>query len=511
MSRKLLPLLALVLISGLAFYSCYSPGSIEPKALVIAIESNPTNLDPRLAADAASVRIIQLIYNGLMKWDENFKLMPDLAERVENPDPITYIFTLKPGVKFHHGKELTAQDVKYTLESILDPGLKSPNFSSLEPLKEVEVLDNRRLRLKLKQPFAPFLSSLTIGIVPEDLARKAGYNLGTRPVGTGPFLLETRAASDRFVLAANRDYFEGRPSLGKVVIKVVPDDTVRVMELMSGAVNLIVNAIPPDMLPVLQKEKDIQIKLSPGTAYSYLGFNLKDPILSKREVRAAIAHAIDRPGIIKHLLKGTAYPATGILAPANFAYEPRVEEYRYDPERARALLDKAGYPLPAKGGPRFRLSYKTSQNDVRRLIGEALMAQLKEVGIDVTMRSYEWGTFFNDIRSGNFQIYTLTWVGISDPDVLYYIFHSESAPPKGANRGRYSNLAVDRLLVAARGQASLEKRKELYGQVQKLLAHDLPYVSLWYTVNVAAWRKEVKGFRLTPAADFTSLKEVRVE
>ena len=478
------------------------------QALVVAIESSPTNLDPRLATDANSLRIIQLIFNGLMGYDADMRLKPELAEGYRIVNDTTYIFTIRRGVRFQHGRELTAHDVKYTVESILDPKLKSPNFSTFERVKEVKVLGRYEISFTLKEPFAPFLSALTIGIVPEELAEGPGFS--RNPVGTGPFRLKGAPSPDKLILSANEDYFGGKPRLEEIIVKVVPDDTVRVMELMGGSVDLIINAIPPDMLPLL-KRRGLEVHLSPGNSYSYLGFNLNDPILRDRRVRSAIAYAIDREVIIRHLLKGTAQPASGVLPPTSWAYEPDVPSYPYDPERARALLDEAGYPDPPGPRPRFRLLYKTSQNELRRLIGEAMMAQLNEVGIDVEMRSYEWGTFFSDIKSGNFQIYTLTWVGIADPDVLYYIFHSENIPPRGANRGRYKNLEVDRLLTEARARLDIKERRERYSQVQKILAQDLPYVSLWYGINVAAATRRVKGFHLNAAGDFMPLKEAWVE
>ena len=498
----------ILVLSLVALTSCGGPEYQPSSSLTVAIESVPTNLDPRLATDAASMRIIQLVYNGIMKWNEDYKLEKDLAESVKSLDRTSYLITLKPGIKFHHGRELTSQDVKFTIESILDPKLNSPNYSSFERLAKIEVLDKYRLKLSLKEPFSPFLSALTIGIVPEDLAGNPDSDLSRRPVGTGPFKFSARPNPDMIALEANPDYFGQQPKLSKLIIKVVPDDTVRVMELMSGAVDLIINAIPPDMIPVLEKDPNIRVETRRGTSYSYIGFNLKDPILAKPKVRQAIAHALDREGIIKHLLKGAAIPASGILPPDHWAYEGVVRTYGYKPEKARKLLDQAGYPDPPGPEPRFRLLYKTSQNAFRRLVGEALMAQLKEVGIKVTMRSYEWGTFFNDIKSGNFQLYSLTWVGITDPDVLYYIFHSQSVPPKGANRGRYSNLVVDRILTEARQTRGDRRRKAKYKWVQKILALDLPYVSLWYTHNVAAMRNEVQGLKLTPAGDFTPLSRV---
>jgi peptide/nickel transport system substrate-binding protein len=244
-----------------------------------------------------------------------------------------------------------------------------------------------------------------------------------------------------------------------------------------------------------------------------MGFNLKDPILRSRKVRQAIAHAIDRQAVIQHLLGGLAVPATGVLSSMNWAYEPAVESYVYDPQKAKRLLDEAGYKDPDGPGPekRFTLTYKTSQNELRRRIGEAIQGFLGEVGIEARMRSYEWGTFFSDIRKGNFQLYTLTWVGITDPDIYYYLFHSKSLPPDGANRGAYLNPEMDLLIERGRVLQDRQARKEVYGHIQKIVARDLPYVSLWNEVNVVVMDQRVRGFVLRPDGDILSLKDVRIE
>jgi peptide/nickel transport system substrate-binding protein len=244
----------------------------------------------------------------------------------------------------------------------------------------------------------------------------------------------------------------------------------------------------------------------PGSSFSYIGFNLEDEVLRHRRVRQAIAHAIDRRGIILYILRGLAVPARGLLPSSHWAFEPEVHTYGYDPEEARRLLDEAGLPDPPGAEPRFTIIYKTSMNEVRRRIGEVLQAQLAEVGIRVLIKNFEWGTFYADIRRGNFQMYTLTWVGITDPDHYHYIFHSANLPPRGANRNRYRNPEIDRLLEKGRGTMEPEARRAVYSRVQKIVAEDLPYVPLWHASNVAVMRKELKGFVLYENQDFSGLK-----
>ena len=500
--------------SVLVLFSLWSVGCsqrdvLREGELVIGIEGNPTDLDPRTATDAYSARINSLMYNGLVRLDPSAMIEPDLVQEIQIPEPTTYLFRLRKGVKFHNGKPLTSRDVRSTFLSILEPGLGSPRASTLKVIKEITIEDEYTVRFSLREPYAAFLNSLTTGIVPEGTEN----NPGMPPPGTGPFLLEEFQRGDRVVLRANGDYFEGPPRVQRVVFRVIPSDSTRVMELEQGGVHLLYNAVPPDILPVVNSRDDVAIIRNPGTSYSYLGFNLRDPVLADRRVREAIARAINRDSIIQDLLRGYARAARGLLDPGNWAYAGDVPQLGYDPERSRRLLDEAGFPDPDGEGPenRFTLQYKTSQDKLRIRIAEVIRRDLEAVGIGVDLRVFEWGTFFSDIHKGNFQLYSLTWVGITDPDIYYYIFHSKSLPPAGANRGGYSNASLDRLLETGRREIKTERRKQAYHKVQEILAREIPYVSLWHSDDVVVLRKEIKGFTIFPGGDLHSLKKVTIE
>jgi peptide/nickel transport system substrate-binding protein len=227
-------------------------------------------------------------------------------------------------------------------------------------------------------------------------------------------------------------------------------------------------------------------------------------------VRGACAGAIDRDAIIAGVYRGQARPATGLLPPGHWAYNGDVPTYPYDPAAARHLLDQAGFPDPEGPAPRFSLTYKTSQNQLTRRIGEVLQEQLAQVGIQVAVRSYEWGTFYADIKAGNFQLYTLSWVGVTDPDIYNYAFHSKSVPPDGANRGRYANPDLDALLERGRTEDDRDRRKAIYAEVQRIVARDLPYVSLWHPESVLVRDRRLTGFVLSPVGDYTSLAHARL-
>ncbi|MFQ5893189.1 MAG: ABC transporter substrate-binding protein [Nitrospinota bacterium] len=503
--------LAIGLAVGLLVACGQTPVERQPGTLIVGVQSNPTVLDPRLAIDVASLHVIQLVYNRLIKKDPVGKLVCDLCSRWEQPAPTTYRFSLHRGVRFHDGQELTAEDVVYTFRSMRDPALQSPRRMTLAPIESIRAVDRYTVEFRLKEPYAPFLQNMAVAIVPKHHAEGRPEAVVREPLGSGPFRFVAWKPDEHVLLEAFPDYWEGPARLKRILIKVIPDQTVRLLELEQGGVDLLINLVPPDSLPRLEQNPAVRIVTRPGSAFSYIGFNLEDPLLGRRRVRQAIAYAIDRRGIILNILKGLATPARGLLPPTHWAYEHDVHTYPYDPEEARRLLDEAGLPNPPGPTPRFTLVYKTSMNEVRRRIGEILQAQLAEVGIRVVMKNYEWGTFYADIRRGNFQMYTLTWVGITDPDHYYYVFHSSSLPPRGANRNRYRNAEIDRLVEQGRATVEPAARRAVYSRVQKIVAEDLPYVPLWHALNVAVMRRELKGFVLYANQDFSGLKGAYLE
>lgn len=470
--------------------------------VIVAIEGNPTNLDPRYATDAYSTRIIPLIFSSLMTLDLNGNPVCELCDSYHAVDSKTYVIKLKEGIRFQDSTPITSRDIKYTFDFLRDPDNACPSQGSYKVVEKIETPDERTVIFRLSEPFAPFLYKLMAGIVPY------GTQKDEFPMGSGPYKLSEFRRGEKVVLERNLNYFGDPPRLDKLIFEVIQDDTTRTLALLKGKIDLVQNAVPPHAVKFFERDERFKVIIEEGINYSYMGFNLEDEILSKREVRWAIAHAIDRKKIIDYLLLGQARPATGIIAPKIWAYEPDVKTYEYNPELSKKLLDMAGFYDPDGDGPqyRFALSYKTSTNKLRVAIATAIADQLKEVGIKLEIRSLEWGTFFDDIKKGNFQTYTLTWVGIQDPDIFYYVFHSNSMPPNGANRGRYKNPLVDMLIEESRRTLDFSARKRIYSDIQKLLAYDCVYVSLWYNDNIVVMKKGLKGFVVYPGGEYASLK-----
>jgi peptide/nickel transport system substrate-binding protein len=332
------------------------------------------------------------------------------------------------------------------------------------------------------------------------------------PVGTGPYRFVS-AQEDVVTLSAFEHYFDGRPNNSGIVLKVVPDDTMRGLELRKGSVDVVANDLPPDMVHQLETSGGFTVARDPGLDFSYLGFNMRDPVLKDKRVRHAIGYAIDRDAIVNYLRRGLARPAVGLVPPQAWAFEPNVRTFSYDPARAMVLLDEAGYPDPDGNGPRprLRLSLKISTNEETRLQSTVIQQDLRRVGIDLDLRSYEFATFYADVLKGDFQIFSLQWVGgaLADPDIIRRVFHSTQVPPAGFNRGYYSNPEVDQLIDEASTALGDEERRVKYGRAQQLIAEDAPYIPIWNKVNAIIAQPGFSGLHLPLTGDFQSLRDVR--
>jgi peptide/nickel transport system substrate-binding protein len=493
-----------------ALIGCAQPQASAPAgAIVVGVRTGPNNLDPRLGNDEASARVTQLMFNQLFEIGDDLRPKPMLAERLENPDPLTYRVALRRGVKFHDAHELTARDVVFTYSQMIDPSFVSPAKGAFRALKSVTAIGDYGVVFKLNEPFTSFASQLAgpPAIVPAG----AGPDFGQHPVGTGPYQFVRFAVDDQVVLAPFPQYFNGPPKNTGIVIRVLPDDTMRGLELKKGSIDLVVNDLPPDIVHQFEGQ-DFQIAKSPGLDYSYLGINMLDPVLKDKRVRHAIGYAIDRRAIVEYLRRGLARPATGLIPSQAWAYQPDIFQFTYDPNRARQLLDEAGFRDPDANGPllRLHLSLKVSNAEETRLQATVIQQQLREVGIDLDVRSYEFATMYEDVLKGNFQMFSLQWVGgaMVDPDILRRVFHSTQTPPAGFNRGQYSNPEVDRLLDLAGAATSEAGRKRYYGEAQKIIAEDAPYISIWNRTNVAVAQPRLTGLHLNAVGNFESLKDV---
>jgi peptide/nickel transport system substrate-binding protein len=476
----------------------------DPNTLVMIIESSPANLDPRVGVDAQSERIDELLFDSLVRRDEHFDLKPWLAESWEIRDPQTYIFHLHRDVRFHNGQPLTARDVKWTFDSLISGKLRSAKASTYAPVDHIDAPDEYTVVFHLNEPFAPLLWNLSdgaIGIVPYG----SGEDFNRHPIGSGPFRFVSAQQDKEVVIQRTPDYWTTPAKLERVQFKVIPDATTRALELRKQSADVAINALTADTVVTLERDRDLTVMESPGTIYVYLAMNLRDPILKDIRVRRAIAYAINVQPIIHYLLRDQAQPAYSVLPPQHWAYDGNVEKYPHDPELAKKILDDAGYrPV---NGIRFHITMKTSIDESTRLLAAVLQQQLREVGIALDIRSFEFATFFADITKGAYQFHSLRWIGGNlDPDIFEHIFGSNSFAPKRANRTFYSNPQVDQLIREGRSTVDQQKRKVIYDQIQQFLADDLPYINLWYLDNILVHTNRVHGIEGSPSGNYDFLR-----
>jgi len=491
----------------LPMLSCSQPP--DPNTLVMIIESSPTNLDPRVGIDGQSERIDELLFDALLTRDDHFNVQPGLAERWEIPDPLTYIFHLHRGVTFHNGQALTSRDVKWTFDSLLQGKIRSTKTSTYRYVDRIETPDDLTVAFHLKEPFAAFLWNLSegaIGIVPNGALDEVTRN----PIGTGPFKFVSAETDKEVILERNDSYWGEKPRLPRVRFGVVPDATTQALELRKGSADLTINSpMPPDTIVALERYPSLVVQHGAGTRVAYLAFNLRDPILKDVRVRQAIAYAVDRQPMMEYLWRNEVQPAYSVLPRQSWAYNGDVPHYDYDPARARQLLDAAGHP--AVNGVRFHIMMKTSTDENTRLMVAVLQQQLRNVGIALDIRTFEFATFFADVTSGAFQLYSLRWIGGNeDPDIFDAAFHSRNLPPGGRNRSFYSNPKLDTLIDQARRESDENIRKTLYAEVQETLAQDVPSINLWYFDNVLVHTRRVRNITLNPSGNYDFLKTAEI-
>lgn len=501
---------SLLATSWLALACAPAPMALpEDGSLTVAIENAPMQLDPRVATDQASSRVFELAIPGLVTKDEDGRLLPDLASSWEVLDGgRRWRFHLRRDARFHDGRTFSAADVVWTYGSIVDGTVPSAKKGAFAPVERVVAVDEATVDFVTREPWGALLANVNsyVGVVP------AGYTpeqQNRAPLGTGPFRV-TRRTPDSVELAAF-DGYRGRPRLERVVLREIPDVTVRVLELRKGSVQLVVNGVPPDVVPMFERDPRFRVEERPGSNYAYLGLNLEDPALDDVRVRRALALALDRERLVATLWRGQGEVTETLLPPGHWARHDALPRLRHDPAAARRLLDEAGYPDPdGPDGlrPRLTLTYKTSTDETARLQAQILQAMAAQAGIALEIRSLEFATFFADVQRGAFQVFSLTRTGIAEPDLYALLFHSRNVPPAGANRGRYRDPELDRLLDLGGRLVDPALRRPVYLAVQEIVARDLPYVSLFTRTNVAVMPAALEGYRNYPSGELLSLPGV---
>lgn len=476
--------------------------------LVVAFESKPRSADPRLiGTDANSQYLEELRFLPLFSADEEGLLKAVLAESATAQGPLVWRVKLRKGIRSVAGGEITAEDVAATYRAITQTSKDappSPRKGAFDKLSSVNVVNTHEVEFVLREPDAPFLGNLVVGILPREALSHPPEQLQGKGFETGPYVLE-KADDEEWVFTRNAIY-SGAPhggeilKLPRVVFRIIGDSGTRYAALVKGDVDLVQNSLDADKVAELQKSHAGEISLATRTGLNttYLAFHMKRAPFDNPLVRKAIAKGINVDEILRFSLQGLGTRATGMFPSGLPWHESSLAPQAYEPDAAKKLLDEAGLRDPDGRGPKTRatLHMKVPTQRERIAIAKAIAGQLKRVGLDVRIETLEGGLFNRQLNSGQVDMWIAPWTGFKDPDHLHYVFHSTQIPPVGGNRGHYGRANVDKLLADAKVEGELTKRVALYSQAQKILAQDLPYVYLWHKLNFVAMRSRVQGFRL---------------
>ena len=506
-----LPLLTIHFLLFTFLPGCSREPDIKfPNNITMGSLADAKRLLPFLASDSSSAEISGLIYHGLVKYDKNIRLTGDIAESWEvSRDGLQITFHLRKGVLWQDRTELTADDVIFTYNKVTDPKVPTPYSSIYGPVRSIKALDKYTVLVTYKEPFAPALESWGMGIVPKHLLEGKDLSspeINRNPVGNGPYKLAEWVTGQKIVLDDFGNYFEGRPNIDKVIYRIIPDTATMFLELKFGGIDFMGLTPPQYKLQANSGffNKYFQKFRYPSFGYTYLGYNLLNPLFSDKRVRQAIAHAINKKEIIAGVLLGYGTPCTGPFPPESWAYNPAVKDYDYSPEKALALLAEAGWKMNSSGliekdGRAFSFTVLVNQgNDERIKVAEILKEQLKRVGIEIHIKVLEWQALLHDfIDKKRFEAVIMGWALSRDPDI-YEIWDSSKTKEGEFNFISYKNDEVDRLLIEGRRTFSLEKRKIIYHRIHEILAEEQPYAFLYVPDALPVLNKRFKGVVKAP-------------
>ncbi len=481
-------------------------------AIRVGSIGDASNLIPMLSSDSASSTISSLVYNGLVKYDKDLKIVGDLADSWDiSDDGLVITFHLRKNVKWQDGEPFTADDALFTYQTMIDPKTPTAYGGDFQQVKKAEVLDKYTFQVTYEKPFAPALISWSMGIIPKHLLEGTDIvtsPLSRHPIGTGPYTFVKWTTGQEIILKSNPDYFEGRPYIMEYDYRIIPDLATMFLELKSGGLDWM--GLTPLQYKRQTDSEDFKQNFNKykyiSFGYTYLGYNLLQPLFQDRRVRQALTYAINKQNIIEGVLLGLGVVATGPYKPDSWVYNPQVKKYPYDPEKARSLLKEAGWEdtdgdgILDKDGAPFAFTILTNQGNEQRVnTGVIIQENLKQIGIDVKVRVVEWAAFLKEfLNKKNFQAVIMGWTTPQDPD-LYDVWHSSKTKEGELNFISYKNPELDKYIELGRHTFDREKRKEYYYKVQDILAEDQPYTFLYVSDSLNCVNSRFYGIEPAPA------------
>ena len=534
--------------------SC-SPKQLPKSTLFVVLDSKPNTLDPRKATDANGMRLTALIFNGLVKFGDQGELLPDAALKWEL-EGLTYTFYLKPDLSFSNGREVNKEDILFSFEEFKKKS--SPFHSAFKNIKSVKVFEEKTDKALLAEPLfedsddsvsnknlseksdeelvknpnaslfkepigdldknssgksdkknlivkiamnnfqAPFLYSdlQVIKILPKKEILESPEEFQKKPLGTGHFELVKNNFHQ--ILLKRRDKSQAF-SPRFISFQIIRDSFTRTQKILSGEADLAPSVIPLQKVAQFKRQKEkFRILFRSGLSTTYLLINLKNKFLKNNELRKALSLSVNREEIIKYKLQGYAVPASSFINPENYFFNKKIESSVFDLKEAKNIIRELGLQ-----GLRLKLSTSNNQDTVNK--ARVLASQMSQTGLKITLQSNEWGTFYKDVGRGAYEIALMKWVGIVDPDIYRVAFHSENEAPRGRNRSFYKNDTLDELLEEGLKTRDQTKRKQIYDQIQLIIAQDFVVIPLWHDMELTVLKTNIANYQLRQNGDFLSL------
>jgi peptide/nickel transport system substrate-binding protein len=494
-------LLTVLFVLSLALTGCSSSSSSGGSAggakqeLTYATTSKVVGLSPILTNDSVSSTVIEQIYETLFVRDNKGEIVPHLAESVENPDENTWVIKLKKDIKFHDGTPFNAESVKYTFDKLKDPATAAPRASLLAPVSSIEVQDEHTVVLKTEKPYGPMLAALThsnAAIVSPTADKK--QDLMKDPVGTGPFKFSEKINGDDIVLVKNEDYWQKPAKLEKITFTVVPEVSTAISMLQTGKVQLI-DALSPELMPRLEKIKNVETQKVNGTPVYYLAFNMEKAPMNDLKFRQAVSQAINREGYLKKL-NGLGVYSNTFIGPEVFGHPKDDKGPKFDQEKAKELVKANGFD---KKEVKMLVANTASYMNM----AEVIQAQLKEVGIPAKIETLEWGTYLDVSKTGDFDITIAGWSNVTGDgsELLFPRLHSANID--ATNLSRYKDTELDKLIDESRSVVDQEQRQEILTKADEYVMTQLPVLPIYHGIASAAYDKSVKGFKMEPTGQWS--------
>ena len=481
---------------------------VQEGVIRIGADVDAGTLDPRLMRDTTAYRVNNLLYDGLVQLDASLRPVPDLAVSWENPEPTVWIFHLREGVQFHDGETLTADDVVFTFETILDPSMNARFRSLYTPISSISAVDDLTVRIELSEPYAPLLSYMDMGIVPKHVV-DGGGDLSAAPVGTGPMRLARWDRGSKIVLESFDGYWGGQPPLQALEFIIVSDNTARAQAFEAGDLDIIQSPLSPQDIRRLEADSDFAHHVVGGLGITYLNFNTGVPLLSDPAMRHALAMLVDQDTVVGQIYEGVDEVATSILLPSSWAFSAEVRQPTFDPDGAKARLadlgwtDSDGDGVLDKDGEKLSLVLSTHSEDPNRIQSVEYLQNLFTMnGVDAEIGISDWPSFSTGVQNGQHEIALLGWLNIVDPDRLMYgQLHCDG----GLNWGGYCNADVSALLDKGRSSLDVGERTAAYQDAAAAVADEVPYYVISYQGYQVFYDPAIEAFEPNPRGMMRSL------